>query len=72
MTVAVLGPGAVGGVLTVGFVEAGVRVVCIARPETAAVLWAEGLSVNDRAVWPVATTELPARPSRSQRCWQPG
>ena len=58
MTVAVLGPGAVGGVLTVGFVEAGVRVVCIARPETAAVLRAEGLSVNDRAVWPEATTEL--------------
>jgi 2-dehydropantoate 2-reductase len=58
VTVAVLGPGAVGGVLTVGFVEAGVRVVCIARPETAAVLTAEGLSVNDRTVWPEATTEL--------------
>ena len=58
MTVAVLGPGAVGGVLAVGFVQAGVRVVCIARPGTAAVLTAEGLSVNDQTVRPEVTTEL--------------
>ena len=58
MTVAVLGPGAVGGVLTLGFVEAGVRVVCIARPDTAAVLSSAGLSVNDRTVRPEVTTEL--------------
>jgi 2-dehydropantoate 2-reductase len=46
MTVAVLGPGAVGGVLTVGFVEAGVDVLCIARPATAAVIRSEGLSLR--------------------------
>jgi 2-dehydropantoate 2-reductase len=58
VTVAVLGPGAVGGVLTVGFVQAGVRVVCVARPKTAALLTSEGLSVNERTVWPEVTTEL--------------
>jgi 2-dehydropantoate 2-reductase len=58
VTVAVLGPGAVGGVLAAGFVRAGVRVVCIARPETAAVLAAEGLSVNGETVRPEVTTEL--------------
>jgi 2-dehydropantoate 2-reductase len=46
MTVAVLGPGAVGGVLAVGLVRAGVRVVCIARPETAALIASEGLSLR--------------------------
>jgi 2-dehydropantoate 2-reductase len=43
MTVAVLGPGAVGGVLAVGLVNAGVRVVCIARPDTASAIRADGL-----------------------------
>ena len=37
-TVGVLGPGAVGGVLAVGLVRSGVRVVCIARPDTAALI----------------------------------
>ncbi len=46
MTVAVLGPGAVGGVLTFGFMRAGVRVVCIARPDTAAVIRSEGLTLR--------------------------
>ena len=46
MTVAVLGPGAVGGVLTVGLMEAGIDVVCIARPATAAVIRSEGLSLR--------------------------
>ena len=46
MTVAVLGPGAVGGVLAVGLVRAGVRVVCIARPATAEVIRSEGLSLR--------------------------
>ena len=46
MTVAVLGPGAVGGVLTVGLMKAGVDVVCIARPATAAAIQSEGLSVS--------------------------
>jgi len=46
VTVAVLGPGAVGGVLTFGFMRAGVRVVCIARPDTAAVIRSEGLTLR--------------------------
>jgi 2-dehydropantoate 2-reductase len=46
VTVAILGPGAVGGVLAVGLVRVGVRVVCIARPDTAAVLRSEGLSLR--------------------------
>jgi 2-dehydropantoate 2-reductase len=46
VTVAVLGPGAVGGVLAVGLVRAGVRVVCIARPATAEVIRSEGLSLR--------------------------
>ena len=62
MTVAVLGPGAVGGVLTVGFVEAGVDVVCVARPDTAKVLTSEGLSLRQgervRTARPEVITEL--------------
>jgi 2-dehydropantoate 2-reductase len=46
MTVAVLGPGAVGGVLAVGLARAGLPVVCIARPDTAAVIRSEGLSLR--------------------------
>ena len=46
MTVAILGPGAVGGVLAVGFLEAGVDVVCIARPGTADVIRSEGLTLR--------------------------
>jgi 2-dehydropantoate 2-reductase len=46
MTVAILGPGAVGGVLAVGLANAGVRVICIARPDTAAVIRSEGLSLR--------------------------
>jgi len=46
MTVAILGPGAVGGVLAVGLANAGVRVICIARPDTAAVIGSEGLSLR--------------------------
>jgi 2-dehydropantoate 2-reductase len=45
-TVAVLGPGAVGGVLAVGLVRAGVRVVCVARPDTAAVIRSGGLTLR--------------------------
>jgi 2-dehydropantoate 2-reductase len=58
VTVAVLGPGAVGGVLTAGLVQAGVRVVCIARPDTAVVIASDGLSVNSQTVRPEVTTEL--------------
>lgn len=46
MTVAVLGPGAVGGVLAVGLVNAGVRVICVARQATAEVIRSEGLSLR--------------------------
>ena len=46
MTVAVLGPGAVGGVLAVGLARAGVRVLCIARPDTAELIRSEGLSLR--------------------------
>ena len=46
MTVAVLGPGAVGGVLAVGLANAGVRVICVARPATAAVIRSKGLSLR--------------------------
>jgi 2-dehydropantoate 2-reductase len=46
MTVAILGPGAVGGVLAIGLASAGVRVICIARPDTATVIRSEGLSLR--------------------------
>jgi 2-dehydropantoate 2-reductase len=46
MTVAVLGPGAVGGVLAVGFAEAGMDVVCIARPATADAIRSRGLTLK--------------------------
>jgi 2-dehydropantoate 2-reductase len=62
VTVAVLGPGAVGGVLAVGLVRAGVRVICIARPDTAAAITSQGLSLRHgetvQTVRPEATTEL--------------
>jgi 2-dehydropantoate 2-reductase len=46
VTVAVLGPGAVGGVLAAGFVRADVDVICIARPATADLIRSEGLSLR--------------------------
>jgi 2-dehydropantoate 2-reductase len=45
MSVAVLGPGAVGGALGVRMALAGERVVCVARPETAAAIAVEGLTL---------------------------
>jgi 2-dehydropantoate 2-reductase len=64
--VAVLGPGAVGGVLAVGLVRAGVPVVCVARPDTANVIASEGLTLRHgpqeaETVRPEATTELRER-----------
>ena len=65
MTVAILGPGAVGGVLAAGFIEHGVDVVCVARPDTAAILMSQGLSLRqgqrDVAVRPRVVTELRVR-----------
>jgi 2-dehydropantoate 2-reductase len=45
-TVGVLGPGAVGGALAVRLAQAGVDVVCIARPETAAAIAQDGLTLE--------------------------
>ena len=45
MSVAVLGPGAVGAVFAVPLALAGVRVVCVARPETAAAIRRHGLTL---------------------------
>jgi 2-dehydropantoate 2-reductase len=62
VTVAVLGPGSVGGVLAVGLMRAGVRVVCIARPDTAELIRSEGLSLRHgqklETARPEAVTEL--------------
>jgi 2-dehydropantoate 2-reductase len=62
VTVAVLGPGAVGGVLAVGFADAGVDVVCIARPATAEVIKSDGLTlkrgVSAKTARPRVVTEL--------------
>ena len=62
MTVGVLGPGAVGGVLAAGYLRAGVDVVCVARPATADVIRSQGLSLRQgqsaTTVWPEVATEL--------------
>ena len=58
MTVAVLGPGAVGGVLAVGLARAGVRVVCVARAATAEAIAARGLTLKHGA--DVETEEVEA------------
>jgi 2-dehydropantoate 2-reductase len=47
-TVAVLGPGGVGGMLAVRLALAGNRVICVARPETAAAIVREGLTLEDQ------------------------
>jgi 2-dehydropantoate 2-reductase len=64
--VAVLGPGAVGGVLAVGLVHAGIPVVCVARPDTANLIASEGLTLRHgreeaETVRPEATSELRER-----------
>jgi 2-dehydropantoate 2-reductase len=46
VTVAILGPGAVGGVMAVGLLDAGVRVVAIARPGTAELIRRDGLTLK--------------------------
>jgi 2-dehydropantoate 2-reductase len=62
VTVAVLGPGAVGGVLAVRLAQAGIRVICIARPDTAATIMSEGLTLRHgetvETARPQTTTEL--------------
>jgi 2-dehydropantoate 2-reductase len=66
MKVAVLGPGAVGGVLAVGLMRAGVPVVCVARPGTANLITSEGLTLRrgrqeTETVRPEATSQLRER-----------
>jgi len=60
--VAILGPGAVGGVIVVGLERAGVRVVCVARPNTADLIRSEGLTLRHgeevETVRPDVVTEL--------------
>ena len=62
MTVAILGPGAVGGVLAVGFADAGVDVICVARPATAEVIVSAGLTLrcaeSVKTIRPRVETEL--------------
>ena len=62
MTVAILGPGAVGGVLAAGLMQGGADVVCIARPDTAELIRSEGLSLRRaqevEELRPEVTTEL--------------
>lgn len=45
-TVAILGPGAVGGALAVRLADAGVRTICVARPETAGIIALSGIAVE--------------------------
>jgi len=60
--VAVLGPGAVGGVLAIGYVDAGLDVVLIARPATAEAIRSGGLTLrcgkSVKVVQPRVETEL--------------
>lgn len=65
MTVAVLGPGAVGGSLAVRLARAGERVICVARPETAALIARHGLTVEQDGA------ELRARPEAAEALDEP-
>jgi 2-dehydropantoate 2-reductase len=62
VTVGILGPGAVGGEVAAGFMQAGVDVVCIARPATAEVITSKGLSLRQgqsvQTFHPSVVTEL--------------
>jgi 2-dehydropantoate 2-reductase len=57
-TVAVLGPGAVGGSLAVRLAESGVNVVCVARADTAEAIRSKGLTL--RTAQQATTARLPA------------
>lgn len=59
-SVAVLGPGAVGGALAVHLSLAGARVICVARPDTAAAIARDGISLE------LSGSELQARPEATE------
>ena len=65
MTVAVLGPGGVGGTLAVRIGLAGTRVLCVARPESVRAIASEGLTIAG----PGPT--LQARPEAVERLTEP-
>ncbi len=62
----ILSPGAVGGMLAVRLALAGRRVVCVARPETAAAIRRHGLTLA------TGGQELHARPQVVERLEEPG
>jgi len=64
-TVAVLGPGAVGGALAVRLLTAGIHTICVARPETAGIIALAGLVVETRGA------TLAARPEVAERLTKP-
>jgi 2-dehydropantoate 2-reductase len=64
-TVAVLGPGAVGGALAVPLALAGCRVICVARPETAAAIARDGLTLDRNG------ERLHARPETAEELREP-
>jgi 2-dehydropantoate 2-reductase len=65
VTVAVLGPGAVGGSLAVRLALAGERVVCVARPEPAALISRDGLTLEQDGA------ELRAQPETAETLDEP-
>lgn len=64
-TVGILGPGAVGGTLAVLLARAGVQVICVARPDTAAAIRSEGLTLRR------GPDSLSARPEAVQELRRP-
>ena len=58
MSVAVLGPGAVGGSLAVRLAETGIDVVCVARPATARAIASDGLTLDGLQARPTAVERL--------------
>jgi 2-dehydropantoate 2-reductase len=64
-TVAILGPGAVGGALAVLLARAGVEVICVARADTAAGIRSEGLTLRQ------GPDSLSARPEAVEELRRP-
>ena len=64
-SVAVLGPGAVGGALVVRLANAGIRTVCVARPETTGIIALAGIVVESQG------ETLTARPEVSEELTRP-